>query len=329
MQIFFFIFVVVVLAIGALYLRNHLRTPSRHYEGPASVADVYDQWTTDHMLEPYWGEHLHAGYYGNPPFKKDFITAKVDFIDEMIRWGITLPNPKLNERLEKETGAEPVKILDVGCGIGGSTRHMAKRWTKTAQVTGITLSKAQVERANLFTQTQGIENALFLECDALNMEFPDASFDIVWAVESEMHMPDKDYFISEMVRVLKPGGMLVIAAWNVRETRSAPLSKAEADHVRLLVDEWAHAKFISIREYVELFEKHNLLSVAAEDWSVPTQPSWRQAVWEAVRDPRAIINISMAQRWSLVRDAYTIFQYDAAFRTGLCQYGLIRGKKAN
>jgi MPBQ/MSBQ methyltransferase len=204
---------------------------------------------------------------------------------------------------------------------------MAKRWTKTAHVTGITISKAQVERAAALTRAQGIENASFLECDALKMNFPDASFDIVWAVESEMHMPDKDHFIREMARVLKPDGMLVIAAWNVRDTRGAPLSKSEADRVRLLVDEWAHAKFTSIREYVELFKKNNLLDVSVEDWTIPTQPSWRQAVWVSARTPRRIINISMRQRWGLVRDAYTIFQYDVAFRKGLCQYGLFRGRK--
>jgi len=324
--------ILILMSTLALLLRSNLRLPSRHYEGPDSVANVYDNWTNDKILEIYWGEHLHAGHYGNPPAKKDFITAKVDFIDEVIRWGIAVPNPTLIERLEtpeKITDPEKAKILDVGCGIGGSVRHMAKRWPKTAHVTGITISKAQVERAVSLTSAQGIENAVFLECDALNMEFPDASFDIVWAVESEMHMPDKDYFIREMARVLKPGGMLVIAAWNVRDTRNKPLSKAEADHVRLLVDEWAHAKFTSIREYIEIFEKNNLLDVAIEDWTASTQPSWRQAVWSAVRDPRRIINISMAQRWSLVRDAYTILRYDTAFRSGLCQYGLFRGRKSN
>lgn len=321
----------VVMAGLLLLLRSRLRLPSRRYEGPASVSGVYDQWTGDRILEFYWGEHLHAGHYGNPPVKKDFIAAKIDFIDEMIKWGIAVPNPTLINRLEqpgREPDAERVKILDVGCGLGGSTRHMARRWPKTVLVTGITISKAQVERATVLTQAQDVQNAEFLECDALDMSFPDESFDVVWAVESEMHMPDKEYFVGEMVRVLRPGGMLVIAAWNVRDTRGAPLSKAEAEHVRLLVDEWCHAKFISTREYVEIFQKKNLLEVRAENWAVPTQPSWREAVFAALRNPSGIIKISMNQRWGLVRDAYTILRYDEAFRNGLCEYGMIRGRKA-
>lgn len=45
------------------------------------------------------------------------------------------------------------------------------------------------------------------------MDYPDNSFDLVWACESGEHMPDKEKYIEEMVRVLKPGGTLVIACW--------------------------------------------------------------------------------------------------------------------
>lgn len=53
--------------------------------------------------------------------------------------------------------------------------------------------------------------------DALAMNFPDNSFDLVWACESGEHMPDKKKYIDEMTRVLKPGGTLVIACWCQRE----------------------------------------------------------------------------------------------------------------
>jgi MPBQ/MSBQ methyltransferase len=323
--------VILALLIGmALLLRSNLRAPSHRYEGPASVSEVYDRWTDDHILEYYWGEHLHAGHYGNPPVKKDFIQAKVDFIDEMMAWGVAGPNPTLMRRLETEPGSsfEPVRILDVGCGIGGSVRHLAKRWPQTAHVTGITISKAQVERAAVLARIQKVENGVVMECDALKMGFDDNSFDIVYAVESEMHMPDKDQFIREMTRVLRPGGMLVLACWNVRDTRSTPLSKDEAAHIRLLVDEWCHAAFTSIADYLDIFKKHNLTAIHAEDWAVPTQPSWRAAVFAAVRNPRRVMNVNMQQRWGMLRDAYTILRYDEAFRKGLCEYGLIRAQKS-
>jgi MPBQ/MSBQ methyltransferase len=330
---------ILVFVVAAYLLRASLRAPSHRYEGRDSVSEVYDRWTKGRVTEYYWGEHLHAGYYGNPPVKKDFVQAKVDFIDEMIAWGVTGPNPTLMRRLETPQpgpGFERVRMLDVGCGIGGSVRHVAKRWPQTAHVTGITISKAQVSRAEALTRSQGVENTIVMECDALNMSYADNSFDVVWAIESEMHMPDKDKFIREMVRVLrspdpasgKSGGMLVIACWNVRDTRNAPLSRDEAAHIRLLVDEWCHAEFTSIHDYLEIFNKNGLTSVSAEDWAVPTQPSWRDAVMVATRNPRGMMNVSMQQRWSLVRDAYTTLRYDEAFRKGLCEYGMIRGQKA-
>jgi MPBQ/MSBQ methyltransferase len=195
-------------------------------------------------------------------------------------------------------------------------------------VTGVTISRAQAERATSLSRAQGVDNAIFVECDAVDLAFPDASFDVVWAMESEPHMPDKARFISEMVRVLKPGGALVVAAWNIRDTRRTPLSAREIRHVQLPLDEWCHAEFISIHDYVELFETHGLREVVSDDWSASTLPSWREAVLEGLRDPRGILRARPSQWWSQTRDAYTMLRLDAGFRKGLFQYGMIRGRKA-
>lgn len=324
---------IVLIVLFALFLlRASLRTPMRHYEGTASVAEVYDLWTNEPRMEYYWGEHLHAGYYGNPPVKKDLIQAKVDFVDAALDWGVLKPNPALAQRLESSAPGPvlgPVQMLDVGCGIGGSVRHVAKRWPITSQVTGITISKEQVKRANELTQAQGVKNAIFMECDALDMGFDDNTFDAIWAIESEMHMPDKNKFVQEVTRVLKPGGMLVLACWNVRDTRGKPLSKSEAAHIRLLVDEWRHAEFTSIPDYVDIFSRNGLVNVTAENWAPQTQPSWREAVIVPFRDPRGIMYFNPKRVWIMIRDAYTVLRYDEAFRKGLCEYGLIRGQKKN
>lgn len=323
--------VLLFVAVGlARLLRAHLRTPIRRYDGANSVSKIYDEWTNDPRMEYYWGEHLHAGYYGNPPVKKNLIQAKADFVDATLDWGVLGPNLTLARRLENpapDSAREPVRLLDVGCGIGGSVRHAAKRWPNTAFVTGITISKAQVKRATELAQAQGVKNAIFVECDALALAFAADTFDAIWAIESEMHMPDKAAFIRDLARVLKPGGMLVIAAWNVRDTRNQPLSKDEAAHLRLLVDEWCHAGFTSIPEYLEIFERNGLVNVTAENWASHTQPSWRESVFHPFHDPRGIISLDPKRTWNRLRDAYTVLRYDEAFRKGLCEYGLIRGQK--
>lgn len=61
--------------------------------------------------------------------------------------------------------------------------------------------------------------------DALSMDYPDASFDFVWACESGEHMPDKKRYVEEMARVLKPGGRMVVATWCQREEGDKPFTK--------------------------------------------------------------------------------------------------------
>ena len=58
----------------------------RHYESSESVAAAYDAWTNDRLLERLWGEHVHLGYYGNPPRPRDFRKAKETFVHALVKW---------------------------------------------------------------------------------------------------------------------------------------------------------------------------------------------------------------------------------------------------
>lgn len=150
-----------------------LRKPSRHYSGPGSVSSVYDTWTADQKMKFYWGNHLHAGFYGQPPEHKNFIRAKLDMIDEMVRWGIAQPDPRLIERLENPVANAPrIKILDVGSGMGGTALHLAQRWPKSAHITGITISSAQTTHATRLAHASGLCNVTFVECDAMDSASP-------------------------------------------------------------------------------------------------------------------------------------------------------------
>ena len=81
------------------------------------------------------------------------------------------------------------------------------RWTATCA--GITLSPQQVARGSNLAEQRGLSNAKFQVMDAQAMTFPDNSFDLVWACESGEHMPDKQKYIQEMERVLKPGAACI------------------------------------------------------------------------------------------------------------------------
>lgn len=102
-------------------------------------------------------------------------------------------------------------------------------------MTGITLSPNQVKRAAALARAQGVENVEFRLMDALAMEYPDNSFDYVWACESGEHMPDKKKYVDEMTRVLKPGGRIVIATWCQREEGDRPFTKQVYHCIGLLI----------------------------------------------------------------------------------------------
>ena len=160
------------------------------------------------------------------------------------------------------SGAAPEEIgtvLDVGCGFGGTSRLLASK-LPSASVKGITLSPEQVRRGTELAKEKGLGNVSFEVMDALKMDFPDNSFDMVWACESGEHMPDKKAYVDEMVRVLKPGGTIVIATWGQRETPPA-FAPEEKQRLQFLYDEWSHPHFISIEEYVRLMEATGDLEV--------------------------------------------------------------------
>ena len=121
---------------------------------------------------------------------------------------------------------ENVKILDVGCGIGGTTRYMASL-LPNSRITGITLSPEQASRATKLAAERGVDNAEFQVMDALSMDFEDESFDVVWGCESGEHMPDKTKYVTEMSRVLKPGGRMVIATWCQRDNATQSFTAEE------------------------------------------------------------------------------------------------------
>jgi MPBQ/MSBQ methyltransferase len=297
----------------ALLVTTYLLT-ARRYQSGDTVAQSYDQWTEDGILEYYWGEHIHLGHYGNPTHAKEFIQAKVDFVHEMVRWGGL-------DRLPR--GA---KVLDVGCGIGGSSRILARDYG--FEVVGITISPAQVKRAQSLTP-EGI-SAHFQLDDAMALSFADASFDAVWCIEAGPHMPDKAIFAKELMRVLKPNGILVVADWNQRDDRQVPLNWWERLVMRQLLDQWSHPAFSSIEGFAELLEQTGMAdTVTTADWTRETLPAWLHSIWVGVVRPLGWMRYGLTGFIKSVREIPTFLLMRLAFGSGLCRFGMFRAVKKN
>ncbi len=302
--------VLLLLAVG---LMAYLLT-ARKYQSSASVAKSYDEWTQDGILEFYWGEHIHLGYYGSPPRRKNFLQSKHDFVHEMVRWGGL-------DRLSPGT-----TVLDVGCGIGGSSRILARDYG--FHTTGITISPQQVKRAQELTPP-GV-TAQFQVDDALNLSFPDASFDVVWSIEAGPHMPDKARYAQEMVRVLKPGGILVVADWNQRDDRRKPLNGWERLVMRQLLDQWSHPAFSSIEGFAEQLAATGLVAgqVVTADWTRETLPAWMDSIWQGIVRPKGLLKFGWVGLIKSLREVPTFLLMRLAFGTGLCRFGMFRAVRA-
>ncbi|MEA5391675.1 methyltransferase domain-containing protein [Cyanobium gracile UHCC 0139] len=286
---------------------------SRAYLSPASVAAAYDRWTDDRLLERLWGEHVHLGHYGDPPGARDFRAAKAAFVHELVRWSGL-------DRLPPGS-----RVLDVGCGIGGSARILARDYG--FEVLGISISPVQIARARELTPAD-LPGCRFAVMDALALELPDAGFDAVWSVEAGPHMPDKQRYADEMLRVLKPGGALAVADWNRRDPHVAPMNRLERWVMRQLLDQWAHPEFASIpslKRNLETSPWNRGLPISTADWTVATLPSWVDSILEGMRRPGAVLGLGPRAVLQGLRETPTLLLMDWAFRNGLMQFGVFRG----
>lgn len=101
-----------------------------------------------------------------------------------------------------------LRVLDVGCGLGGSARHLASE--HRCRVTGIDLTKEYVDVANALADLVRIKEMVeFHQGSALEMPFGDGSFDVVWTEHVQMNIGDKRAFYAEIARVLAPHGRLL------------------------------------------------------------------------------------------------------------------------
>ncbi|MFP5206075.1 MAG: class I SAM-dependent methyltransferase [Acidobacteriota bacterium] len=146
-------------------------------------------------------------------------------------------------------------ILDVACGIGGSTKCLTKIFSPAA-IHGINISARQIE----LCRTR-VPEAHFHVMTAEKMEFPDRMFDVVISVEAAMHFKGRREFLLEAMRVLKPGGEIVVA--------DMPFSSQPSAFTSVL---GGQELYPTLDSYRSLWESCGVQDVEIEDVSGPV---WR------------------------------------------------------
>ena len=322
--------VVAVATLSAAYVGVARRDMRRAYRGSSSVAAEYDQWDKDGVLEHFWGVHIHHGHFGVSG--KDRVSsgeAKERLLNRLIEAG-GLGGVVADAARTRQ--ASP-RLLDVGCGIGGSSCYLARALGKSLTTEGVTLSPRQCARAKALAAEGRLgDRCAFTVADALALPFEANCFDVVWSLESGEHMPDKEAFVKEMVRVARPGGTILVATWCRRSTSGGltPLTKAEAGSLDRIYDEWALPPFCSMEDYVKLFQatgEVDMGTLVAQDWSTQVARTWPLAIWDGFVGLPWLLARGPFVFWRTVRDVFAIRHMMRGFRKGYVTYAVVIIKK--
>jgi tocopherol O-methyltransferase len=252
------------------------------------VREHYDRLSF--LYRRFWGEHLHHGYWDD---------------DE------TVPQAqiKLMDRLAESAG-EPrgARVLDIGCGLGGSAFWLAEHFD--CQVTGMTISPVQARMADEKAKARGLSGRVqFQVGDANQWEPEPASVDMVWIMESSEHFENKKGFFQRCANVLKPGGILAVCAWLRRD---GPMLENEQKLVATIAEAMLSASLGSLSDYQMWMRDAGLMVTTAEDITRYVEPTWEHC--SRIAERRAV-KFLVRFTGGTYR---TLRKLISAYETGLC-----------
>ena len=258
-------------------------------------------------VSPYyhslWGQHLHHGYWIRGDESKE--TAQLQLVEHLAQ-AAQIP---LHAR-----------ILDVGCGFGGSSIYLARQYD--AEVIGITISPLQVEMANKAATQAGV-SASFLCMDAEAMTFHQP-FDVLWSIESISHYQDLPRFFTAAAQLLKPGGILAITDWFKQKSLSP------RDHKKFLhpIENGMLVELHTMQDYREFLAAAGLQVIKAEILNKHCAKTWEVCL-DIVKD-KSLWALAARHGSEFVRFLRAFKAMRAGFSSDNFVYGLfVAGKPAD
>lgn len=220
-------------------------------------------------ITSYWDEHIHdltiaTQPVGTPQFFQQLDEYRYDKLNYL-------------PRLVNFSNYKGKSILEVGCGAGIDLVHFA---AGGARVTGVDLSKTAIDLACRNFEQHGY-NVDLQVMNGESMQFPDNTFDVVYAHGVLQYTADPAKMIAEIHRVLKPGGETIVMVYNkyswlnlMRQVTRVPLEHEDAPVLK---------KF-SIREFKQLLSPFQKVRILPERFPVKTKlhAGWRARLFNDV-----------------------------------------------
>ena len=179
------------------------------------------------------------------------------------------------------------KILDAGCGVGGSCLWLASNYD--VNCTGINISDFQLKRAKKLAEERNLSDRIQYQTrNFLKTGFDDNTFDIVWGMESVCYAENKKEFLEEAYRILKPGGRIAVADGFINDT------KPEARYEGMLqewLDGWAVPNLWGQKRFIQDLKDIGFKKVKFTDSSKNVVPSSHR-MWVFSQLAKRVIGIA-------------------------------------
>jgi tocopherol O-methyltransferase len=170
------------------------------------------------------------------------------------------------------------RVLDAGCGVGGSSVFMAKNFG--CQVVGITLSAQQVQKAYANAENNGVKDLVnFYQKDYCDTGFEAESFDVIWGIECHLTESSKERFVKEASRLLKPGGRLIIAEYFLAREK---MSQGQHKHLRIWLNNESITDMVTLKEYEKWLLRNGFGELQVENITKEITPSARRMFFAAI-----------------------------------------------
>ncbi len=268
---------------------------------PHRIREHYNLATVFYRL--LWGPHIHHGLW---------------HADESPRQA----QIQLTRTLWERSGMQPgARVLDVGCGMGGSAMYLARQ--EKCQVTGITVSALQSRWATWSGHWQGVGRRVQFLCeDAEKVDFPPGRFDGIWSVECTEHFFDKPAFFRRAANWLRPGGRVAICAWLAGD------QYGNLDHrrqVQAVCDGFFCPSLGTTADYSRWMEESGIQVVTTEDWTRRVEQTW-----EICKHRVRLTGMPYLARLVHQDSVRFLDRFDAiltAYRSGAMKYGCFVGQK--